>query len=69
MQLLFTPTAMEKDATPCQQGPGVAVCPVVQQDVSIDGKWIRTLDGYVNAEIRPHVTDYLLKEHQYNVSG
>ena len=47
----------------------MAVCPVVQQDVSIDGEWIRTLDGYVNAEIRPHVTDYLLKEHQYNVSG
>ena len=69
MQLLFTPTAMKEDATPCQQGPGVAVCPVVQQDVSIDGEWIGTLDGYVNAEIRPPVTGYLLKEHQYNVSG
>jgi membrane fusion protein (multidrug efflux system) len=60
---------MKEDATPCQQGPGVAVCPVVQQDISIYGEWIRTLDGYVNAEIRLHVTDYLIKEHQYNVSG
>jgi hypothetical protein len=30
VQLLFTPTAMKEDATPCQQGPGVGVCPVVQ---------------------------------------
>jgi membrane fusion protein (multidrug efflux system) len=40
----------------------VLVVPVVQQDVPIMGEWIGTLDGSVNAEIRPKVEGYLLRE-------
>jgi RND family efflux transporter MFP subunit len=42
--------------------PDVEVCPVIQQDVSLYGEWIGSLDGYVNAEIRPQVTGYLIKQ-------
>jgi hypothetical protein len=53
----------------CAPGPApppppveVLVVPVVQQDVPIMGEWIGTLDGSVNAEIRPKVEGYLLRE-------
>jgi membrane fusion protein (multidrug efflux system) len=35
---------------------------VVQDDVSIYGEWVATLDGYVNAQIQPQVTGYLIKQ-------
>jgi RND family efflux transporter MFP subunit len=35
---------------------------VTQRDVSIYGEWVATLDGYVNAQIQPHVTGYLIKQ-------
>jgi membrane fusion protein, multidrug efflux system len=40
----------------------VAVTPVVQQDVPIVTEWIATLDGSVNADIRPKVEGYLLRQ-------
>jgi membrane fusion protein, multidrug efflux system len=40
----------------------VAVTPVVQKDVPIYGDWVATLDGYVNANIQPQVSGYLLKQ-------
>ena len=36
--------------------PEVRVAPVVQQDVPVYSDWVATLDGYVNAEIRPQVS-------------
>ncbi len=42
--------------------PEVQVAPVVQQDVSIYGEWVATLDGYVNAQIEPQVTGYLIRQ-------
>jgi membrane fusion protein (multidrug efflux system) len=33
--------------------PEVLVVPVVQRDVPVFGEWIGTLDGSVNADIRP----------------
>jgi membrane fusion protein (multidrug efflux system) len=35
---------------------------VVQQDVPVYSEWVATLDGYVNAEIRPQVSGYLIKQ-------
>jgi RND family efflux transporter MFP subunit len=35
---------------------------VVQKDVSLHSEWVATLDGYVNAQIQPHVTGYLIKQ-------
>jgi membrane fusion protein (multidrug efflux system) len=35
---------------------------VVQQDVPVYSEWVATLDGYVNAEIRPQVSGYIVKQ-------
>ena len=51
-----------KPSAPPPVSPDVEVCPVIQKDVSLYGEWIGTLDGYVNAEIRPQVTGYLIKQ-------
>ncbi len=40
----------------------VEVAPVVQRDVNIYGEWVATLDGYVNAQIQPQVTGYLVRQ-------
>jgi membrane fusion protein (multidrug efflux system) len=40
----------------------VEVAPVRQQDVPIYREWVATLDGYVNAQIQPQVTGYLLRQ-------
>lgn len=40
----------------------VQVTPVVQKDVPVMGEWIGTLDGSVNADIRPKVEGYLLRQ-------
>ena len=40
----------------------VAVAPVVQRDVPVISEWVGTLDGSVNADIRPKVEGYLLRE-------
>jgi RND family efflux transporter MFP subunit len=41
--------------------PHVAVVTVVEQDVPLSSEWIATLDGNVNAQVRPQVSGYLLK--------
>jgi len=42
--------------------PEVRVAPVTQQDVPVYSDWVAALDGYVNAEIRPQVSGYLIKQ-------
>jgi RND family efflux transporter MFP subunit len=42
--------------------PEVEVTSVIEKDVSIYGEWVATLDGYVNAQIQPQVTGYLIKQ-------
>jgi RND family efflux transporter MFP subunit len=41
----------------------VQVARVVQRDVRISSEWVATLDGYVNAQIQPQVSGYLIKQH------
>jgi membrane fusion protein (multidrug efflux system) len=41
--------------------PGVVVTQVIQKDVPVFGEWIGTTAGDVNADIRPHITGYLLR--------
>jgi RND family efflux transporter MFP subunit len=41
--------------------PEVAVVKVEQRDVPIPNEWVGTLDGFVNAQIRPQVTGYLVR--------
>jgi membrane fusion protein (multidrug efflux system) len=40
----------------------VEVAPVVQKDVPVVSEWIGTLDGSVNADIRPKIEGYLLRQ-------
>jgi RND family efflux transporter MFP subunit len=48
--------------SPSASAPQVQVVPVVQRDVSIYSEWVATLDGYVNAQIQPQVSGYLIKQ-------
>jgi RND family efflux transporter MFP subunit len=42
--------------------PEVGVATVIQQDVPVYSEWVATLDGYVNAQIRPQVSGYIIKQ-------
>ncbi|HEY2393940.1 MAG TPA: efflux RND transporter periplasmic adaptor subunit [Candidatus Angelobacter sp.] len=64
--LLATFTAVgcggAKAAAPPPKPPEVEVAEVIQKDVPIQSEWTATLDGYVNAQIQPHVSGYLTKQ-------
>jgi membrane fusion protein (multidrug efflux system) len=38
------------------------VATVEQRDVPVFSEWVATLDGYVNAQIRPQVSGYIIKQ-------
>jgi membrane fusion protein (multidrug efflux system) len=42
--------------------PVVEVAPVIQKDVPVQGEWVGTLAGYVNAQIQPQVSGYLIRQ-------
>jgi len=42
--------------------PQVLVASPIRQDVAVHSEWVATLDGYVNAEIRPQVSGYLVSQ-------
>jgi RND family efflux transporter MFP subunit len=48
--------------------PVVEVAPVIQKDVPLQGEWIGTLEGYVNAQIQPQVSGYLIRQ-DYHEGG
>jgi len=62
--LLLAPLfGCEKDKVNAEAPPPeVEVAPVMQEDVPLFTECISTLDGYVNAQIQPQVTGYLLKQ-------
>jgi membrane fusion protein (multidrug efflux system) len=50
-------------APPPAGGPlPVQVATAVQQDVPLTGQWVANTDGYVNAQIQPQVSGYLIKQ-------
>ena len=51
-----------KSEQPQARPPEVEVVQVEQKDVPIWNEWVGTLDGLVNAQIRPQVTGYLLRQ-------
>jgi membrane fusion protein (multidrug efflux system) len=59
--LVLAPACARKDA-PAPRPVDVLVVPVVQMDVPVVGEWIGTLDGSVNADIRPKIEGYLLRQ-------
>ena len=52
----------ERSAPASPPVPTVQVVPVVQQDVPIFHEWVGSLDGFVNAEIKPQVTGYVMAQ-------
>jgi membrane fusion protein (multidrug efflux system) len=60
--ILILATGCEKVAPPPPAAPAVEVVKVAQKDVPIYMEWIGSLDGNVNAVIRPQVTGYLIKQ-------
>jgi RND family efflux transporter MFP subunit len=58
--LLCTGCAQKQSSS--SHPPQVQVVRVAKKDVSIYGEWVATLDGYVNAQIQPQVTGYLIKQ-------
>ena len=42
--------------------PAVEVAPVIEKDVPVQGEWVGTLEGYVNAQIQPQVSGYLIRQ-------
>ena len=52
----------KKEEAAAPPPPDVQVAPVIQQDVPLYGEWVATLDGFVNAQIAPQVTGYLMKQ-------
>jgi len=60
--LLLVTACARKDAPP-PHPVDVLVVPVVQMDVPVVGEWIGTLDGSVNADIRPKIEGYVLRQY------
>jgi membrane fusion protein (multidrug efflux system) len=58
--LLFMAGCEKKQATPPIQQ--VEVVAVTQQDVPVTQEWVGTLKGSVNADIRPKIEGYILKQ-------
>src|SRR5262245_30759583 len=59
--ILVAATGCRRREPPPPDVPEVEVTPVVQRDVPVVSEWIATLDGSVNADIRPKIEGYLLR--------
>src|SRR5499427_8899560 len=51
---------VQASATP--PPPVVEVSPVIERDVPVQGEWVGTLEGFVNAQIQPQVSGYLIRQ-------
>ena len=64
--LIFNPVraliGCQKSQQPTTPPPDVEVVAVLQRDVPITKEWVGTLEGLVNAQIRPQVMGYLLRQ-------
>jgi RND family efflux transporter MFP subunit len=49
-------------AAPASPPTSVEVATVLQQDTPIYSEWVAVLDGFVNAQIQPHVSGYIIKQ-------
>jgi membrane fusion protein (multidrug efflux system) len=56
-------TRSEASKAPAQpEALPVSVVKVREADIPLTGNWVGTLDGYVNAQIQPQVTGYLIRQ-------
>jgi RND family efflux transporter MFP subunit len=59
---LLLPGCSKSASAPVPVSPTVQVVSVIQQTVPIYSEWVATLDGYVNAQIQPHVSGYIIRQ-------
>src|SRR5712664_873354 len=70
MPTLILVLALGIFASGCNKGQAAAAVPIPEvqvatvetRDVPVYKEWVATLDGYVNAEIRPQVSGYIIKQ-------
>jgi membrane fusion protein (multidrug efflux system) len=60
--LLLTACAKKQGAPQVVALMPVTFATVEQRDVSLYGDWVATLDGFVNAQIQPQVSGYMIKQ-------
>lgn len=60
--LVHAQIGCRSEAAPPQPPPTVEVVKVVQKDAPLQTEWLTTLDGYVNAQIQPQVSGYLVRQ-------
>ena len=60
--LLLTACAKKQGAPQVVAPMPVTVATVERRDVALDGDWVATLDGFVNAQIQPQVSGYMIKQ-------
>lgn len=60
--LLNTSCGGKSQSAAAPPPPDVGVVTVTQQNVPVYGSWVATLEGFVNANIQPQVTGYLIKQ-------
>jgi RND family efflux transporter MFP subunit len=60
--VIFAAGCGSPKAAPSIPSPEVEVATVIQKDVPIYSEWVATLDGYVNAQIQPQVTGYVIRQ-------
>lgn len=54
--------ACSHHAAPPPPPPLVVVAPAQTRNVDLSGEWVATLDGYLNANIQPEVSGYLISQ-------
>ena len=59
---IFVSGCNKSQATTAAPVPEVEVTRVATLDVPVYSEWVATLDGYVNAEIRPQVSGYIIRQ-------
>jgi len=59
---IFVSGCNKSQATTAASVPEVEVATVETRDVPVYNEWVATLDGYVNAQIRPQVSGYIIKQ-------
>jgi RND family efflux transporter MFP subunit len=62
ISLLSLTSCSSTQANPVPPPPAVEVAEIVQKDVPIVSEWVAVLDGFVNAQIQPHVSGYVIKQ-------
>ena len=65
--IIILSSCQEQAASPPPPPPEVGISTVVAKDITTYGDWVGSLDGYVNAQIQPEVSGYLV--HQFYREG